>query len=212
MSKNEHHEEPVAKEVDEIPTNPPDPRDPPRQSAARDMRRFLKSAEEVESLGAPASIPIIAKPSAQDYFRVHAEVWWNVSLLKVRSSGSIYLLDPGIHHPAARDHRCFFAYTRVGRYLVWPIILPTDGDETESARGQWLAAHRAMEYWTFMAWTGRGKIGHYEIDSFPDIRDNVVWPVDLSENAILGPAFEGRIIDREDHPVLEMLPRARKRE
>jgi hypothetical protein len=85
--------------------------------------------------------------------------------------------------------------------LLWPVPALTDRDfpPWRSARK---AAALAQSHWMQMTWNEER--GDYDVETAEGIDMDPIWP-NVSLTAMLKIAFDGRVIDNEEHPYVKRL-------
>ena len=178
------------------------------EAAARDMS-FTEEGEIIEESG----VVVLRKPGKERFFRVHNDPGFSITVqtLEIKDDQDLrgdYLVLP---NPEPALKKFFEEQTNLikrkkivccadgrGQHWLWPVA-PANSDNRwhRSARR---ASDLAKESWVRMV-PGDGEYRvHKPADNMPD----PVWPDEPFEE-LLDSAFEGRVIDSMDHPVVEYL-------
>jgi hypothetical protein len=171
----------------------------------------LRVSGDVNAIGAEKLLVRIAvrKPTKQEYFRVRTDQEFRLpcAILEIKEEREFYLVTPDVLPALAEDVRHVelrFCQNRQGVPFMWPVPMPgPDGRSNswhESARE---AANLAEESWVRMiAVMAEGGYSLYRATgTIPDPE----WP-DKSMAELLKLAFRGgKLIDSEDHPIVQQL-------
>jgi len=167
----------------------------------QDYKEILKDQEDVLEITPK-------KPHRQEILQVHPNWQFVTYLLDWREISELYLVMQSIWPYIADECKkvvLFLYVTNAGRYGLWPIKLPEDGDSLDSySKTARRAAELCMGEWR-RVYTDR-RIRQYKTratelcESLPAPQ----WP-DLSDEQLIGLAFEDRIISSLDHPILKSL-------
>jgi hypothetical protein len=157
----------------------------------------------------PILVVRVMRPSPQMFFRVHHDPNMRVDMrvIELTSEREIYAVTPAIAAllpGETRPVRLLTCLPRVGGGIfLWPLKLPRNDDRENSwnvsARK---AAEIAEKKWTRMQ--SNMALSAYDITTSVHIPDPV-WPrATLHELLRIG-FGDGRLVDREDHPVIRQL-------
>jgi hypothetical protein len=151
----------------------------------------------------------VRKPNRTEFVRVHpdpAMSFPTAVFVDKEERGEAFLVLPAMHEAMAGELKpvlLMTTATRQGVAFLWPVALPDAGGRTnawsETARQ---AAELAKAKWVRAA--ADMQLGAYRIFEAVDRLSEPVWP-DLPLQRLLEIAFRGRVIDREDHPILKRL-------
>lgn len=153
----------------------------------------------------------VRRPKRDEFFRVHPGDDYVADFLIVERETDreqeTYLVVPGYAdavHEVARKVRLFTCISKRGPTFLWPAKLPADG--TGSGR-LWAdsalkAADRAKSVWVRIY--GNRSAGAYDLVVAKGNLEEPKWP-DMDYRGLLRIAFETRLIDRPDHPVIREL-------
>jgi hypothetical protein len=178
------------------------------EAAARDMS-FADEGEIMEESGVVA----LRKPGKEKFFRVRGDPEFAIMVqtLEIKDDLDLqgnYLVPP---NAGAEMNEFFEEQTNLikrkqivcctdarGQLWLWPVA-PTNSDNRwhRSARS---AAESAKENWIRMV----PRDGEYRIHMPASKMPEPAWP-DVPFKNLLESAFEGRIIDSMDHPIVEYL-------
>jgi hypothetical protein len=148
----------------------------------------------------------VRKPSKTQWFRSHPKYKLDALLLKYGDSGEdYYLVEPSLAHQVeelAQAFRLVVGVDRQGVIFVWPLRLPDAGRAMNWHLSALEAASHAEIQWTRIH--AHMSLGAYEIYAAEGITDEPKWP-EMSMNELLEIAFKNKIIDRDNHFVLQQL-------
>jgi hypothetical protein len=200
---------PTEESVDEIsaigcgvPDATPDPFDP---------KSLAIKGNPADSVGVKRALTIVPvrKPNKQEFFRTHSDEGYAIqmAILDLKTENEIYAVTPAVALSIpgeTRMVRLTTSITRQGNVFLWPVILPSpDGREMAWHSSAREAAERAQSRWVRMVANMGG--GYYDIWEADSSIAEPQWP-DHTFQKLLKVAFgNGRLIDREDHPVLQQL-------
>jgi hypothetical protein len=184
-----------------VPNEPVDPFDP------ETLR--IGSLADVDVERVLTAVPV-RRPNRSEFFRVHPEFVTDTLVLE-REDGldrETYLVQRGVQDLVAhelRPVRLFVCINKRGTVFLWPARLPR-ADSNDSGR-RWaetalLVADQARTLWVKMI--GNRDLGGYEMFRAKGDLGEPVWP-DKSFRDLIEIGFRGRLIDREDHPVIREL-------
>ena len=189
---------------------PPAPTDAPLDPAA-DLKAFDEQYTvppedlEVEDVDGATVVPEVGGPGRQAYFRADPARTWTGRLLRVEDTGDYLLLAHAVDHPEARTYRVHLLVTRSGTAKLWPVRMPTNGEDFPAARQQRAILADAAASWVNCQWQG-GRRGRWHWRRFPDLQDVPRWPDELMLRLVLR-AFEGATIADPQDPRLLAIPR-----
>jgi hypothetical protein len=151
---------------------------------------------------------LVRRPGRQDFIRVHPDPAFRCDLpiIELKDDREEYVvvreLVPELGGEVVAK-TLYTAITRQGVVFLWPVRLPTpEGKDTiwwTSARD---AAARATQSWIRV--TSNMNLGAYECWEASGNLGEPKWP-ELGFWDLIRVAFQTRIIDRLDHPVLKRL-------
>ena len=175
-----------------------------------DIEQYRLSQNFAADIGVERVVTAIPvrKPHRQSFIRTHPlpEMQIDTYVIYLDDDKGTYLVAPNMQSPLAAEiiaKKLITTITRDGGLSLWPIRLPDENgrlDEwncsalqaAEMAQGRWIRICSNMQ------------LGSYEVfqagAEFPDPE----WP-ELSLNQLLRIAFEGRIINSDDNPVVRRL-------
>ena len=176
-----------------------------------DPKNLALTGNPADSIGVKRALTIVPvrKPNKQEFFRTHSDKDYAVqmAILDLKTENEIYgvMPDVALSIPGeTRVVRLTTSITRQGNVFLWPIILPSpDGREMawhSSARD---AADRAQSRWVRMVANMGG--GYYDIWEAESSIAEPQWPEHTFQQLLKVAFGNGRLIDREDHPVLQQL-------
>ena len=190
----------TGKQIDANPA--PDPFDP---------KSLALNGNPADSIGVKRALTIVPvrKPNKQEFFRTHSDEDFSVqmAILDLKTENEIYAVTPDVAFSIpgeTRVVRLTTSITRQGNVFLWPIVMPSpDGREMAWHSSAREAAERSRNFWVRMVANMGG--GYYDIWEAEGSIAEPQWP-DHTFQQLLKVAFgNGRLIDREDHPVLQQL-------
>jgi len=153
----------------------------------------------------------VGRPGANTFFRAHPS-WALDDAAVIRDKDgtdrAFYYVVPAMKkHPKLEPRLRLVTLAVVITWpadvvMVWPVPVVGDRDfkPWKSARA---AYEHSLEHWTQMAWD-EGQ-SDYTVEGAEGIDHAPTWPADLTFEQILKLAFDGRVIDNEDHPYVRQL-------
>ena len=183
-----------------------DPLDPFDPKALRLPQDFTETANVKKLL---ETVPI-GRFNKQDFFRTHPDPEYRLDsaeLLELKDERETYLVTPALAAELADEFdpcSLFTCINRKGVLRLIPTKLPRDD---RRGRNEWATSlrsglERGMSQWVRVV--PNMSLGAYEISVALNGLPDPVFP-DLPFREILRIAFRDRIIDREDHPVIQLL-------
>jgi hypothetical protein len=148
------------------------------------------------------------KPNKQDFFRVHPSPDYRATVLMIhiKEDQEYFLVVPALAQALDGETVAKTVYTVINRQGVvslWPVTLPpADGKDSDWWKSERDAAERAMVKWVRVK--PNMSLGANEILEGPASMAEPEWP-DLPYKELLRIAFDGRLVDRIDHPVVKRL-------
>lgn len=154
------------------------------------------------------TIPV-DKPGKHDWVRVHPDPAYRLSpvaTIVLKADSETYLVTPAVAPELVGELVHSTIYTTINRQGVvrlWSIRLPDpDGKWNSWHRSAQDAADRAMRGWVRI--TSNQPLGAYEVSETSIKIPDPIWP-DLPFTELLRIAFQGRLVDRLDHPLILQL-------
>lgn len=151
----------------------------------------------------------VRKPSKQEWFRVHPDETHRVdtALIELKDERETYLVAPnmrGVLPGEVLPYRLMTAQNRQGVTFLIPLRLPDDdGRSNPWWDSMAKACDLAMDRWTRVR--ADMSLGGYQVFHASGEIPAPEWP-DKPLGELLRLAFQdGRLIDREDHPVIRRL-------
>ena len=176
-----------------------------------DPARFAIKGNPAEAVGVRrvlVQVPV-RKPTRQEFVRAHPDPQYQMqaATLELKVEKEMYVVVPEVASAIPGETRLVTlkaAINRQGTIFLWPVPLPTSDGRTNSWHTTHReAAERAEENWVRMV----SNMSAAVYDVF-EARAEIAEPdwSDHTFSKILEIAFgNGRVIDREDHPVLQEL-------
>jgi hypothetical protein len=187
------------------PTDPPaepvDPFDPEALRITGDM--------EIATEKVLTAVPV-RKPKRDEFFRVHPGEDYTMDALVIERDDDLdretYIVTPACADAVlevARKVRLFTCISKRGTVFLWPAKLPVEANSGRRYSETALKiAEQAKTLWVRM-WGDRN-LGAYAMVRARGHLEEPKWP-DKTLRELLRVAFESRIIDRPDHPVIREL-------
>ena len=151
----------------------------------------------------------VRRPNRQDFVRVHPAPEYRLTpaaIIEVKEDREVYLVTPDMAQALPGEFATVTLFTtinRQGTLHLWPVKLPNPvGRHNEWHRSAAEGAERAMKKWVRV--TASMSLGAYEIFEASGDLPDPVWP-DFSFQEILKIAFRDRIVDRDDHALVQRL-------
>ena len=151
----------------------------------------------------------VRKPNRQEFVRVHPDPRYRLTpaaTIEVKEDREVYLVTPNMAQALPGEFATVTLFTtinRQGTLQLWPVKLPNpDGRQNEWHRSAAEAAERAMKRWVRV--TASMSLSAYEIFEAGGDLPEPVWP-EFSFQEILKIAFRDRVVDRDDHPLVQRL-------
>jgi hypothetical protein len=182
-------------------SSPADPFDP---ANLRLSQAFTETTKVTKLL---TTVPV-RKPGSQDFVRVHplAEFREDFPVIELKEEREEYIVTAGLVSALANELVTKTLYTAVNRQGVvslWPVRLPfSDGRDLDWWRTAREAAELARRQWIRIK--SNTNLGAYEIYLPESVIPEPEWP-QLGYWDLIKIAFRDRLIDREDHPVIQRL-------
>jgi hypothetical protein len=183
-------------------TPPPNPFDP---------ARFAIKGNPAEAMGVRrllVQVPV-RKPTKQEFVRAHPDPQYQMlaAILEVESENETYVVIPEVAVAIPGETKLVTLTTAINRQgivFLWPVPLPNpDGRVMAWHVTHRAAAERAKKNWVRMV-SNMSAAAYDVFEADAEIAEPD-WP-DHAFKKLLEIAFgNGRVIDREDHPVLQQL-------
>ena len=171
----------------------------------------LRITGDVNTVGAEkllVRLPV-RKPTKQEFFRVRVDAEYRLpcAILEIKEEREFYLVTPEALPVLSEDVRHVelrLCLNRQGAPFMWPVPMPGPDGRTnswhESARE---AANRAEKSWIRMiAVMAEGGYSIYiATGTIPDPQ----WPEKTFQELLQLAFKDGKLIDSEDHPVVQQL-------
>jgi hypothetical protein len=184
------------------PDQSPDPFDP---------KSLALKGNPADAIGVKRALTVVPvrKPNRQEFFRTHPNEEYAVQMatLELKTENETYAVSPEVAMAIPGETRIVRLTTtinRQGNVFLWPVLLPSnEGREMAWHSSAREAAERAQSNWVRMVANMGG--GYYDIWEADGSVAEPQWP-EHTFLQLLKVAFgNGRLIDREDHPVLQQL-------
>ena len=163
-----------------------------------------------EAIGVKKQITTVPvrKPSRQDFIRVHPDESYHLqtAILEIKEDRENYIVNPNLWAELPDEVTPKMLYTGINRQgvlFLWPVRMQDQhGRLDEWNRSAHKAAHLAMSGWIRLA--SNRSLGAYEIFTPTGNLPDAEWP-EISFQEMLKIAFQDKIIEALDHPVLKRL-------
>lgn len=151
----------------------------------------------------------VGKPQKDVYFRSHPDPTMRLDeATVVKDQDTYYFVVPGMrnHHKLAKQLRpvtlALVCIWPTNEALIWPVPILSEDRDVRAWKSQRAAYNLSLESWTQMAWHE----SDYVIETAEDFDMKIepIWP-DKTFGELLKLAFDGKIIDNEDHPYVRRL-------
>ena len=148
----------------------------------------------------------VGKPQKQHFVRVHRDPAYRLSpvaVIELEDDRECYLVTPAIAAELEGEFKSvalFTAITRQGTVFLWRVQLPgPDGKHNPWHRSLMIAVEKAEDAWVRVV--ANQEAGGYDISQAAANIGEPEFP-DMSFADMVKIAFQGRIVDRADHPVI----------
>ena len=148
----------------------------------------------------------VGKPSKQHFVRVNPDPAYRISpvaVIELKDEREAYLVSPALAAELAGEFTSvalFTAITRAGTLFLWPVPLPApDGAHNPWHRSALIAVEKAEHRWVRIV--ANMEAGGYDISEAAANIGDPEWP-DMPFKEMVRIAFQGRIVDRPDHPLI----------
>jgi hypothetical protein len=194
---------PEAPEVRAEPSSAPDPYDPSTYKVTLSLAAAAGVQKHLTELA-------VTPPKKAWWVRRHPDPAYALTawVIDLKEEQETYLvlppLWPSLQGEATFRPKVFYlSVTMQGKYFLWPVRVPAD-DTREPDR--WMrtpleAVRLAKDQWTRITWNEESRQHDVATSAAPQEPE---WP-DLSFRELLKLAFQDRVIDSLDHPVLRKL-------
>ena len=172
------------------------------------LRIDARSSDAALGVERPLLVVPVQKPSKQAFFRVYPDVDMRLdaAVIELEVERETYLVTPDIARllpGETKQVRLLTCLARTGGPFLWPLRLPADdGREMKWHTSARKAAEIAEGKWVRMQ--ANMALGAYDVVTSTHIPDPV-WPKHTLRQLLRIAFGDGRLIDREDHPVLRQL-------
>lgn len=172
-----------------------------------DALRITSDSTSTTDIEVLTRVPV-RKPTKQEYFRVHPgeEMALPTMVLEEKDSKEVYLVDPSMYPHLEGDMTPALlttTITRQGAVSIWPVKIAGDSSmvsgwqdtsrqAAEIGKGRWVRMAADMALGAYRVHVAQGDL--------PEPK----WP-DRSFSELLEVAFRGKVIDSENHPVIQRL-------
>jgi hypothetical protein len=153
----------------------------------------------------------LGKPSPNVYFRCHPDLRLEDANIVKNDKGinDYYFIAPsmkGSPRLAKWIRRCTIALTYTwpsGEIGIWPVTEPPPGTKVKSWKSSKAAYEQSRTNWVQLVWNEERM--DYDVVPPEGELPEPMWPEDLNLSAKLMLAFEGRVIDSDEHPFVLQL-------
>jgi hypothetical protein len=148
----------------------------------------------------------VGKPQKQHFVRVHPDPDYRIApmaLLELKDDRESYLVAPALAAELSGEFTSvalFTAITRAGTLFLWPVPLPgVDGKHNPWHRSAMIAVEKVEHRWVRIV--ANMEAGGYDISEAAANIGEPEWP-DMPFQEMVRIAFQGRLVDRPDHPLI----------
>ena len=148
----------------------------------------------------------VGKPSKQHFVRVNPDPAYRISpvaVIELKDEREAYLVSPALAAELAGEFTSvalFTAITRAGTLVLWPVPLPApDGAHNPWHRSALIAVEKAEHRWLRIV--ANMEAGGYDISEAAANIGEPEWP-DMQFDEMIKIAFQGKLVDRADHPLI----------
>ena len=176
-----------------------------------DPESLALKGNPADAIGVKRALTVVPvrKPSRQEFFRTHPDEEYalQMAILELKTENEVYAVSPEVAMAIPGETRVVRLTTtiiRQGNVFLWPVRLPSnEGREMAWHSSAREAAERAQSIWVRMVANMGG--GYYDIWEAPGSVAEPQWPEHTFPQLLKVAFGNGRLIDREDHPVLQQL-------
>ncbi len=151
----------------------------------------------------------VRRPGRNEFVRVNPapEFRMPCAIIEDREARETYLVSPTVAAALPGEwtlREIRVAISRQGTVFLWPVPVPSeDGRDNSWNTSQREAAERAEHHWVRVA--SNQPLGAYDVSEALGDLPEPVWP-DHSFQKLLSVAFgNGKLVNREDHPLIQRL-------
>lgn len=176
------------------------PQAPKKFDARRYDRRNTDFAEKVGGKKKLGHTPV-KRPENHWWVMANPTITWEPGMYEDKDNNVLYLVDPEFYYIFGNRlifRTLFLAVNSQGVVFWWPVN--TDNLENSWCSSALEAVQEARKGWIRIE-ANRGA-GAYDYYIPAGVIPEPVWP-DEDPNTLLERAFTGRIIDRQDHPIIQ---------
>ena len=148
----------------------------------------------------------VGKPQKQHFVRVNPDPAYRLSpvaIIELKDDRELYLVVSALAAELDGEFTSvalFTGITRAGTPFLWPVPLPgRDGKINPWHRSIMIAVEKAMTRWVRV--TANMEAGCYDISEAAATISEPEWP-DMPFEEMVRIAFQGRVVDRPDHPLI----------
>jgi hypothetical protein len=153
---------------------------------------------------------VVKHPANTKYFRCHPEERMSLpgTVVWDTDQGGCYYITPGMrNHPKLITRVRYVTLHTVIQWpeqqpIIWPVPVAIEGHDFAVWRSYRKAAEMARKEWVQMTWNAQTR--DFIVEPAEAIAIQPQWPKE-SFSELLKIAFEGRIVDNDDHPYLYIL-------
>jgi hypothetical protein len=150
----------------------------------------------------------VDRPANNCFFRAHPE-WELDEATIIKDDRTYYFVVPSMRsHPkiAPRLRRVTLVAISLwpaDTIMIWPVPFLSGGREFKAWKSARAAFDLAHDHWVQIAWDEIKS--DYVVETAEGIDHSPVWPPDKTFEDLLKLAFDGKILDHEDHPYVRQL-------
>jgi hypothetical protein len=151
----------------------------------------------------------VRTPDKAWWVRRHPDYSMAAWVIELKDEGETYLVLPHLYPLLTKKEATFkrkafhLAQTMQGKLFLWAVNIPADdgGEITKWMKAPHEAARLALTGWVRLAWNEQTRQHDVRVS---DETAEPSWP-DRPFRDLIELGFEGKVIDRPDHPVLRQL-------
>jgi hypothetical protein len=209
LPRNEHRTDLDSGSLPAMDVTTPPPEERPPWTGEADFQS-LQVPDFLSPITKPTAVlkVVVRPPRAQEYVRVRPGAAWRgqYGLLRIRRTGTLYVVMPELHRELADEFGYYVVFTAInrdGEVFLWPVQL---SDASGRANGWWESAHeaaqRAETRWVRLR-SDQAR-GRYEIIEAQQGLSEPQWP-EKSFGELFALGFKDLVIARLDHPEVQRL-------
>jgi hypothetical protein len=157
----------------------------------------------------------VGRPPSDCYFRAHPDPEWRLedaAIVKAKDADTVYYISPysGMaSHPKLKDRvrkvtLAVIAVWPANTVRIWPVpVLGQSKTEFKPWKSSRAAFELSLRTWVQMSWSE--EMRDYAIETAEGLVHEPVWPPEHTFRSLLKLAFDGKIIEDENHDFVRQL-------